>query len=88
MISKFNGDELDLDVEDVRDHFTQSEIIANSRDQSQSASRSASAEGQVVFDAADAERGASLDETRPKLLPKTSRSLSPKIIGICWANLL
>lgn len=70
MISKFNGDELDLDVEDVRDHFTQSEIIANSREQS--GSRSASAEGQVVFDAGDGDEP-SLDGERPKLLPKTSR---------------
>ncbi|EKM51853.1 uncharacterized protein PHACADRAFT_165177 [Phanerochaete carnosa HHB-10118-sp] len=71
MISKFNGDELDLDVEDVRDHLTQSEIVASSREQS--GSRSSSVEGQVVFDAGDGDGSSSLDEARPKLVPKTSR---------------
>ncbi|GJE98431.1 MFS general substrate transporter [Phanerochaete sordida] len=70
MISKFNGDELDLDVEDVRDHLTQSEIVAH---RERLTSSPTSMEGQLVFDADDRERSSSPDETRPKLLPKTSR---------------
>lgn len=69
MISKFNGSELSLDVEDVRDHLRPSEIIASNNVSRQSP------QGDIVFDADD-EESSPKDVPRPPLLvPKGSRQV-------------
>lgn len=69
LISKFNGSELNLDVEDVRDHLHPSEILMSDPEAGSSTSP---ANGQVVFDAGDAQYPP-LDEAQRKLSPQRSR---------------
>lgn len=67
MISKFNGSELELDVEDVRDHLRPSEILANTA----SNTASQSPDRDVVFNAdadEDEETRVSKDAARPPAL--------------------
>jgi hypothetical protein len=73
LISKFNGSELSLDIEDVRDHLHPSEIISDSPAVDSTAVPS---HDDVVFDADHNSPGHSADSresTRPKLTLQGSR---------------
>ena len=73
LISKFNGSELELDVEDVRDHLHPSETVANSPNVNGS---SPSGHEDVVFDADNEDVQHSSDSQnslRPKLSLQGSR---------------
>lgn len=76
MISKFNGSELELDVEDVRDHLRPSEILASTASPSRQ-----SPDRDIVFNAdgdedEDEETRVSKDAARPPALAsKSSRQV-------------
>lgn len=74
MISKFNGSELTLDVDDVRDHLRPSEIIASNTSATVSRQPSPTS-GEVVFNADDEERTSKDMPRPPPLVPKGSRQV-------------